>query len=131
LERISATDKLINVKGVSVIYVGGAGKLVFQHFSLAANYSNILHSKNGSEERRVILIQMAGGLHPELMYSSKTPWEFILISTFEQKTTYSAIFKLKSEQKPPIFCDFWPTGGLFTSFTLLHHHPLPGHSPHQ
>jgi hypothetical protein len=30
------------------------------------------------------------------MYSLKTSWEYILLSTFEQKTAFSAIFRAKS-----------------------------------
>jgi hypothetical protein len=100
----------INVKAVSVINVGGAGKLVFRHFSLAANYSNILHSKNGSEERRINPYPDGWGRTPWINIFLKNTVGVYLLSTFERKTKYLAIFKLKSEQNRSFFVIFGRLG---------------------
>jgi hypothetical protein len=40
------------------------------------------------------------------MYSSKTSREYILLSTFERKTVFSAIYKPKCAQNHPFFSRF-------------------------
>ncbi len=52
--------------------------------------------------------------------------EYILLSAFEQKMSFSAIYKPKSEGNSQffftVFVYFGQHGGIFDS---LHHHPLP------
>jgi hypothetical protein len=67
----------------------------------------------------------------KLMYSSKTSQDYILLSTFERKTTFSAIYKPKVRETA---C-FWPflyisgsVEGLFNFSDSLCHHPRAGHS---
>jgi hypothetical protein len=60
------------------------------------------------------------------MYSSKTAWEYIILSTFERKTAFSGIFKSVSA----IFAYFGWHGGLFGFFNSVHHQALPRHSLH-
>jgi hypothetical protein len=62
------------------------------------------------------------------MYSSKTSREYILISTFKQKTAFSVISRAKSVGNQPFwarihtFRDTWKA--YLTSITPPHHHPL-------
>ncbi len=58
--------------------------------------------------------------------------EYILLSTFERKTVFLAIYKPKHAQNRPFFRHFlyisgsWE--GLFDFYNPLHHHPWTGHS---
>jgi hypothetical protein len=67
------------------------------------------------------------------MYSLKKSREYILLSTFEQKTTFSAIYKPKREQNHPFFCHFrtfWAAVKAYlTSITPSTTTPGPGAPP--
>ncbi len=68
------------------------------------------------------------------MYSSTKSLEYILLSNFEQKTAFLAIYKPKRERNRPFFAIFVYSGsleGLFDFYDPLHHHPQAGHSPRQ
>jgi hypothetical protein len=58
-----------------------------------------------------------------------------LLSTFEQKTAFSAIYKPKGAQNRPFFSLFlYILGGfegLFGFHDPFHHHPWTGRSPRQ
>jgi hypothetical protein len=67
------------------------------------------------------------------MYSSKTSREYILLSTFEQKTAFSAIYNPKRALNHLFFCCFsmfraaWKA--YLTSMTPSTTTPETGHSP--
>jgi hypothetical protein len=54
------------------------------------------------------------------MCSSKNSWEYILLSTFEQKTLFSAVYRPKSVRNCPVFCRFlYIPGGMGAYLTPL------------
>ncbi len=68
------------------------------------------------------------------MYSSKKSLDYILLSIFERKTAFSAIYKPKSAWNRPFFMFSSILGGLeglFDFYESLHHHPRAEHSPRQ
>ncbi len=69
------------------------------------------------------------------VFLKKTSREYILLSTFERKTAFLAIFQPKCAQNCPFFSplSFIPGGleGLFDFYDPLHHHPWTGRPPRQ
>jgi hypothetical protein len=67
------------------------------------------------------------------MYSSKNVGEYILLSTLEQKTAFSAIYTQKRAQNRPFFCRFWlfrmAVKVYMTSRNLTTTTPRPGTPP--
>ncbi len=90
---------------------------------------------------RIWLLKLWTGITPQcfklqkflkLIYSSKNVLEvqYILLSTFERKTTFSANYKPKSAWNRSFFAFLYILGGMgvFDFFDFLHHHPLTGHA---
>jgi hypothetical protein len=63
----------------------------------------------------------------KLMYSLKNTLGVYLISTFEQKAVFLAIFKPESAGKLPVFRKL----GAYLPPNSLYYHHLPRPSPHQ
>ncbi len=67
------------------------------------------------------------------MYSSKNVSEYILLSTLERKTAFSAIYRPKRARNHPFFCRFWlfrtAVKVYMTSMNLSTTTPGPGTPP--
>jgi hypothetical protein len=81
---------------------------------------------------------LCNGLSSELQnlcIPRKTSREYILLSTYEQKTAFFGNLLAKTCAKPPILSPFLPISGglegLFNFYDPLHHHPWTGRSPRQ
>jgi hypothetical protein len=53
------------------------------------------------------------------MYSSKTSWEYILLSNYEQETAFLGIYKLQSEQNRRFLLFSYIPGGIGAYLTPL------------
>ncbi len=82
-------------------------------------------------------VYLCNGLSSELQnlcISWKTSLEYILLSTYEWKTAFSAIYKPKCAQNRPFLPFLHISGsleGLFDFYDPLHHHPWTRRSPRQ